>query len=434
MRTNQLKTKYLIIGAGLAGLSSAYHLNDDYLLIEASDSVGGMAGTLRYKNYKLDNAVHILYFKKKHIKDWITNHLEIELLEKQRNNAIWINNNFIRFPLQYHLYDLTLLSRSRAFSSICKTLKLKKKNQKYKNFENYSLDVFGNYLTKIFVQPYNEKLFGVPLSQMNIDWMGDYVPEYSKIKMLLSAAGLVDRNYGRNSNYFYPSEGGISIIAEGILSNLKIPPVYNCSLVDISLNNKTATFSDGTKINFKYLINTIPLNIFLQKVENLSLNISESTGLLRNTSTTLLHLLCKGTLLNKYDWIYVSDREIPFYRITLPGNINSKNCPTNQFSITLEFGGNVYNNEKVLKSSLKALNEMGILDKNNLDIDYYWKLINCGYIIYDEKRADVLEKILPFLESNEIYSIGRYGIWEYSNMEDAILHGERIAKKLLSYD
>jgi len=77
------------------------------------------------------------------------------------------------------------------------------------------------------------------------------------------------------------------------------------------------------------------------------------------------------------------------------------------------------------------LKAMGILNQNNIDIEFCWRLINCSYVIYDENRKMALNKIFPFLQRNKIWSIGRYGAWEYSNMEDALLHGKRIAEHLI---
>jgi len=45
------KTKYLIIGAGLTGLSAAYHLSDNYLLVESSDFPGGTASTVKLEGF-----------------------------------------------------------------------------------------------------------------------------------------------------------------------------------------------------------------------------------------------------------------------------------------------------------------------------------------------------------------------------------------------
>jgi hypothetical protein len=54
----------------------------------------------------------------------------------------------------------------------------------------------------------------------------------------------------------------------------------------------------------------------------------------------------------------------------------------------------------------------------------------CAYSIYTTERPKAIETIKGYLEENDIYSIGRYGNWEYSNMEKALKDGKELAAKL----
>ncbi|HSW55314.1 MAG TPA: NAD(P)-binding protein [Ignavibacteriaceae bacterium] len=430
MRRDYLRTKYLIIGAGLSGLSAAYHIKENCLLIEANNFVGGIASTFFHNGFKLDNGVHVLYFRHKSSYDWIRNTLQVELSEKVRTSSVWLENSFVTFPIQYHLSELSFTSKKKSINSILRTL-FHASGKRSNDFESYSNTTFGNYLTDIFIRPYNEKMFGDSISKMNIDWMGDYLPKYSRIKMLMSTTGLTDSKYGRNSEFYYPAEGGIASLAKKISDCLQAAPIFGSELMSLSLNTKTAKFESGLEINYEYLINSIPLKSFLQKVDDLPIDISDSAGLLKKNSTTLLHILVKGRIDKKEHWIYIPDPAIPFYRITIPGNINTLNCPDGYFAITLEFGGDVYKSSAVLKTSLSALRAMSILNDNLSEMEFHWKRLDCGYIIYDENRELALKKIFPFLQRNQIWSIGRYGSWEYSNMEDAILHGRKVAEQII---
>jgi len=421
----------LIIGAGLTGLSTAFHLNDDYILIEASKSPGGTANTLHFNGFKLDNAVHIFYFKDHTILNWIIDTLHVELLETIRKSSVWINNAYVKYPMQYHLSELPWPHRINSVKSILNSASNKKEINSSDNFETYSLFAFGDQLTDIFVRPYNEKLFGVPMALLNTDWLGDYIPKYSRMKMLLSGLGFVNNNYGRNSKFYYPLEGGVSTVAQKLSSQLRKSPLYNCSLKKVFYDKKNALLSDGAEVKYEYLINTIPLDSFLNTFDSLPSDILASLKLLKRNSTTLLHILGKGKIKKEEHWIYVPDSTIPFYRITIPGNINPANCPEEHFALTLEFGGDVFENKLVLDASIVALKSMGIINQNNTDIEFCWRLIDCGYVIYDENRKMALKKIFPFLQRNQIWSIGRYGAWEYSNMEDAILHGRKVAELLI---
>jgi len=433
--SDRIHTKYLIIGAGLAGLSSAYYLKNDYILAEASDSPGGTAGTLHYKGFKLDNAVHILYFGHNELLEWVTRTLGIDLIKKQRYSSVWLKNSFIRFPVQYNLSGLPPVPRYRSSVSLLRCLFSGNGSPDSKNFEEYSLSVFGKYLTDIFIRPYNQKLFGEELNNMNTEWMGDYVPRYSKFSMLLSAAGLTNIKYGRNAFYYYPVKDGISGFAEGIVSRLKNAPLYNKSLRNLSMKQKTAHFSGGLEINYDNLINTIPLNKFINLIEDIPGDIKAHSKKLRKNPTTILHLLIKGSINHQnYHWIYFPDPDIPFYRITFPGNINPSNCPEGYSAVTLEFGGNIYKKDETADSSVDILKKTGIIDKSVSEIETIWKLLECGYVIYDNLRSRSLDSVLDFLKKNNIRSIGRYGHWEYSNMEDAVLHGKKIAESLKESD
>jgi hypothetical protein len=53
-----------------------------------------------------------------------------------------------------------------------------------------------------------------------------------------------------------------------------------------------------------------------------------------------------------------------------------------------------------------------------------------AYVIYDKFRKPALDIIHSFLRSQGIYSIGRYGAWEYSFMERSVIEGMETAALL----
>jgi hypothetical protein len=50
-----------------------------------------------------------------------------------------------------------------------------------------------------------------------------------------------------------------------------------------------------------------------------------------------------------------------------------------------------------------------------------------AYVIYDAEREGALAAIEPFLREHGLVSTGRYGAWNYSSMEDALLFGRSAA-------
>jgi protoporphyrinogen oxidase len=53
-----------------------------------------------------------------------------------------------------------------------------------------------------------------------------------------------------------------------------------------------------------------------------------------------------------------------------------------------------------------------------------------AYVLYDDAYGPAKAEILRFLEQARILTAGRYGQWEYSSMEDAILGGRASARAL----
>jgi len=73
--------------------------------------------------------------------------------------------------------------------------------------------------------------------------------------------------------------------------------------------------------------------------------------------------------------------------------------------------------------------EMGVIDSPD-EIEFARaRRIDHAYVIFDHDYFAALDVIRPFLERARIISAGRYGDWNYSSMEDAILFGKAAAER-----
>jgi hypothetical protein len=53
-----------------------------------------------------------------------------------------------------------------------------------------------------------------------------------------------------------------------------------------------------------------------------------------------------------------------------------------------------------------------------------------AYVLFDEQYGPAKAEILKFFAQAGIQTAGRYGQWEYSSMEDAIIAGRACARNL----
>ena len=56
-----LNPRTIIVGSGPTGMSAAYHLDEDYLMLERDASVGGLSRSLSLNGFTFDYAGHIMF-------------------------------------------------------------------------------------------------------------------------------------------------------------------------------------------------------------------------------------------------------------------------------------------------------------------------------------------------------------------------------------
>lgn len=79
-----------------------------------------------------------------------------------------------------------------------------------------------------------------------------------------------------------------------------------------------------------------------------------------------------------------------------------------------------------------GLERAGILQSSDDIVVSDLKDLHYAYVYFDHHRARAIPAILSELERRGIYSIGRYGRWEHTSMEDAIGQGKHLAERLRS--
>ena len=77
-----------------------------------------------------------------------------------------------------------------------------------------------------------------------------------------------------------------------------------------------------------------------------------------------------------------------------------------------------------------GLEQAGILRPDDELVVSDVKDLHYAYVYFDHHRAKAMPAILAELEHRGIYSVGRYGRWEHTSMEDAIGQGKSIAERL----
>ena len=87
-----------ILGAGLAGLSTAYHLKDkDYIVLEKDPEPGGLCKSFIKDGYTFDYAPHIFFTRDEYVKSLVSKFLGKNLVTKIRKAFIYIYGKYLEY-------------------------------------------------------------------------------------------------------------------------------------------------------------------------------------------------------------------------------------------------------------------------------------------------------------------------------------------------
>src|SRR5262245_11930257 len=97
----------VIVGAGLAGLSTAYHLSGTpYRLYEREEQVGGLCRSYQKDGFTFDYTGHLLHFRQPEIKALVERLLAGKLQKHSRKSFIYSHKTYTEYPFQVNTYGL----------------------------------------------------------------------------------------------------------------------------------------------------------------------------------------------------------------------------------------------------------------------------------------------------------------------------------------
>lgn len=426
----------VIIGAGLAGLSTAFHLDGiPYRIFEKEREVGGLCRSYTINGFTFDITGHLLHFRQTEIKALVEALLPSRLEKHHRRSYIYSHQTYTEYPFQVNTYGLppevirdcllgfiaTLMNPSAATTA-----------PKERSFKAWILENLGEGMAKHFMVPFNEKLWQVPLDELTSDWVSWLVPKPELKDVINGALGIRDKAFGYNPTFLYPKEGGIETLPKAFLSGVR-EIVYNSELVEVETERRLATFQDGRVEQYEILVSTIPVPELVRRCTDLPRRIREAAAGLRCVSVYNVNLAVSREHISDKHWIYFPEPEYPFYRAGFPMNFSPALGRPGCSSLYVEIS---HQPEKIIPPAFllqqvrEGMERAGIFRRDDEIVVADVRDIRYAYVLFDKHRAQVLPSILAELERRGIYSIGRYGRWEHSSMEDAIGQGKRLAERL----
>ena len=176
----------VVIGAGPAGLTAAYQLTKAgrrVVVLESDEVVGGISRTVERDGWRFDIGGHRFFTKVQPVEDlWHEILPEGDFLTRPRMSRIYYGGKFYDYPIR-PLNALRNLGLSEAVLCVASYLWVRVRPPKdQRNLEGYIVASYGRRLYSHFFKTYNEKVWGVPASQLSADWGAQRIKGMSLFK------------------------------------------------------------------------------------------------------------------------------------------------------------------------------------------------------------------------------------------------------------
>jgi len=423
--------KTIVLGAGISGLSAAYHLGlKGYkpTVYEQDSEWGGLCGNFTIDGFRFDKAVHLSFAKSEYVQELFKKSTEIIGHPPIASN--YYKGYWLKHPAQNNLAPLPSDEKVKIITDFIENKDVKRE---VTNYEEWLRAQYGDYFAENFPMRYTRKYWTVEASELSTTWCGARWYQPSIPEVLEGAFTTETPNTYYADEMRYPATGGyksfLSIMAQN--STIKL----NKKAIAINSNSKEIKFEDGTIESYEHLVSSLPIPYVVSILNNVPQNVIEASERLYTSSVAIVSLGFSKPDIPEYLWYYIYDEEYLPARCYSPSMKSPDNVPKGCSSVQFEI---YFSREKAL--ALKdddLINhiidkgvEMKLFNKEDIVVKDARILPYGNVVFYKGMEAD--RKIVQdYLESVNIHRVGRFGEWAYLWTDQSLLSGKKISEKEL---
>lgn len=425
-----------MIGAGLSGLSAAWHLAQagvEVLVFEKERQVGGACRTVFREGFAFDLTGHLLHLRLAESRRLLRQLGLAKAFRTHRRRAgILLAGRVSPYPIQIHTARLPKAIRRDCLLGFVRAWA--QGREEAASFGDWVLTRFGEGFAQHFFFPYNRKLFCTDPFELTTEWVGRYVPRPSLEDVVDGALGLfpAKRAVGYNARFLYPREGGIGVLAEAIARRLPGKVRLASPVVQVEVGAKRVYLADGGKLPYDWLVATCALPQLVAMTLGLPEALRRQAGRLAAVGVWNLNLAVQGAPSRREHWLYCPEPHLPFYRVGFPSNhgrVAPEACHTVSLEVSAPSGQAPPAGWE--ESSLAALETTGLLRSRQEVLFTHLEVVDPAYVVFDRHRPEVVAALRDFYRRHGVLLCGRWAEWKYSTMEDALWDGAAAARRVL---
>lgn len=435
----------LILGAGPAGMACAMELHRAgrrFTLVEKQDQVGGLARTYRFGDFRTDNGPHRFFSKNPYLYAFIGGLLGERWITVDRFTRFYIGGKYYRYPVQWRdaLGKMGALKAARALADYA-SARVRYAGRTPASFEEFALQNFGRSLAEFNVLNYTEKIWGLPCSELSVDWARQRIQDLS-IRSLLANTLLKRAGPKTLVDQFYYPESGTGLIYETIRGRIERdnPVLLNTQPVAVRHDGgrvREVALSTGETLRPEHVVSSVPITTLVGLLDPAPPEpVMAAARSLRFRSQVYLFLTIDKPSVSPDQWIYFPDREIPFGRISEMRNFSASMSPPGKTSLFIEFfcwkDDPVWNQtrEALFDRTIAWLERLGLVTRAEV-MEIHHLRREDAYPVYDMGYRAHLDTIKAYLDRLEnLRYIGRPGRFRYTNQDHSLEMGILAARSI----
>src|SRR5438105_6457340 len=448
--THETSETTLVLGGGPAGLTAGYllgQLDRDVVVLEAENQVGGLAKTVERDGYRFDLGGHRFFTKALEVDDLWHEVLGDEFLRRPRMSRIYWNNRYLDYPLRGPdvIRKLGPVELARCMGSYLVAAARPKREES--SLEDWVTNRFGRRLFELFFQSYNEKVWGVPASEIRAEWAAQRIKGLSffsaakaaffgnkgnKVKSLIG-----EFNYPR----FGPGqmwdamtgaieEQGGEVLLDTPVSRLELA---GGRVVEVEAGDEAYTLPDA-------VISSLPLREVVAMVSpSPPREVLDAARGLRYRDFLTVALVVDGEDLFPDNWIYIHEPDVRVGRIQNYRSWSPWMVPDpDKACVGLEYfcfaGDDLWtmDDDALVRLASEELEKLGLAQQSKVERGFAIRVPK-AYPIYDSDYAARVEVIRGWLDGIEnLQQVGRNGLHRYNNSDHSMLTAMRAVDNLIA--
>ena len=434
-----------IIGAGPAGLTAAYQLSKSGVpatVLEADEVVGGISRTVERDGWRFDIGGHRFFTKVPQVEAlWHEILPDEDFLMRPRMSRIFYDGKYYDYPLKASnaLKNLGLVEAVRCVLSYAWARVRPPKDQT--NLEGWISSRFGRRLYHHFFKSYNEKVWGVPATEISADWAAQRIKNLSLLSAIVNAV-LPKRNQKEITSlieeFQYPKYGPGMMwerCAE-LVEKAGIPVVMGTKVTSVRHEGGRATevvardrFGNTKTYPCTDVVSSMPFPLLLRAMDPQppAEVLAAADGLTFRDFLTVA-LVVPERFSFPDNWIYVHSPQVKVGRIQNFGSWSPYLIKEGRTCLGLEYfvfeGDDVWSmpDADLIELGKQELSTLGLVEPGMVEAGYVVRMPK-AYPTYDDAYKANVDVLRGWLTHNapNVHPVGRNGMHKYNNQDHSML-------------